>query len=378
VTDTLKIFAYNVGFGDGILLAVPDGGTTRWVLIDVGNVLRSHGGADDLLVAAVRDIHARTGGHVDLYIMTHEHLDHVQGLLAAKNEGIAITADHVWMTASAGPHYYDANPEARKKKLGLERAVAALRTTLSGSQVTAPLAAMLELNNSARTLDCVDHLRTIGPTHYLHRASSLDGIHPFTETTVRILAPEEDTSVYYGAVRAQLDAANGAASPARREPAARLVPSPGVDAGAFYDLMEQMDRGFAGSVFQIDAAANNTSLVVELRWRGRRLLFVGDAEQASWRQMAAQPDLLQPLDFLKIGHHGSRNATPPDSVLDLCLPRDRREQAIALVSTCADVYESVPDDHTLARIASRVKVIHSTAESTPVGSPLVIEVPPGG
>lgn len=377
MTDSLKVHAYNVGFGDGILLEVPDAGATRWVLIDVGNVLGSHGGADELLLAAVRDIHARTGGHVDLYIMTHEHLDHVQGLLAAKNEGLTITADYVWMTASADPHYYDSHAEARKKKLGLDRAVAALQTTLGGSQVTATLATLLELNSSARTPDCVDYLRTIGPPHYLHRESPLDHIHPFAETAVRILAPEEDTSVYYGAVRARLDATGAAISAPLRAPAARLVPSPGVDAGAFYDLMDQMDRGFTGSVFQIDAAANNTSLVVELSWRGRRLLFVGDAEQASWRKMAEQPGLLQPVDFLKVGHHGSGNATPPDLILDLCLPRERREQAIALISTCAGVYDGVPDSGTLTRIAARVHAVYNTAEPTNVGSPLTIEVPSG-
>jgi len=73
-------------------------------------------------------------------------------------------------------------------------------------------------------------------------------------------------------------------------------------------------------------AVNNLSVVLLLEWRGRRLLFSGDAEwsearqgqvkdgcsNGSWNVMwrERKDDLLQPLDFYKIGHHGSENATP--------------------------------------------------------------------
>ena len=69
---------------------------------------------------------------------------------------------------------------------------------------------------------------------------------------------------------------------------------------------------------------NNLSVVLLIEWRGRRLLFVGDAEwegefkegkhNGSWNVMweKHRKTLLKtPLDFLKIGHHGSINATPP-------------------------------------------------------------------
>ena len=39
--------------------------------------------------------------------MTHEHMDHIQGLLAAhKKHGMSIEARHAWLTASAAPDYY--------------------------------------------------------------------------------------------------------------------------------------------------------------------------------------------------------------------------------------------------------------------------------
>jgi beta-lactamase superfamily II metal-dependent hydrolase len=108
-------------------------------------------------------------------------------------------------------------------------------------------------------------------------------------------------------------------------------------------------------------AANNTSLVVEITWRTRVLLFVGDAEQKSWQTMA-RLGLLHPVDFLKVGHYGSRNATPPPEILEQCLPLARRDQAQALVSTCADNYPGVPDGTTLDEIRRRVQVLRSTAD----------------
>ena len=102
---TLKIHAYNVAFGDALLLEIPDRRQTRWVLFDVGNVLSGEGGDNAPLVDAIKDIRDRTSGHIDLYIMTHEHLDHVQGLLAAKKAGVELQLERVWMTASAAPDY---------------------------------------------------------------------------------------------------------------------------------------------------------------------------------------------------------------------------------------------------------------------------------
>jgi beta-lactamase superfamily II metal-dependent hydrolase len=374
MTDTLNVYGYNVGFGDGLLLEIPDGGTTRWVLIDVGNALSGAGSDSAPLVAAVQDVQAKTGGHLDLYVMTHEHLDHVQGLLTAQGQGITLQADHVWMTASADPNYYATHPAAHKK-LALEAAVRALERLHGSSEVLQGLAGLLAVN-SGSTVRCVDYLRTIGggqPPDYLHRESAIDGKHPFTTTTLRILAPEEDTSDYYGPARACLDAsASGPAAGARAQP----LPPPGVDAGAFYNLVDQMDNGLAESLFQIDAAANNTSLVVEITWRHRRLLFVGDAEQRSWQTMA-RLGLLRPVDFLKVGHHGSRNATPPPNILEQCLPLARRDQAQALVSTCLDNYPGVPDPTTLDEIRRRVQVLHSTLD-VPAGELYKrVEIPAG-
>lgn len=78
-------------------------------------------------------------------------------------------------------------------------------------------------------------------------------------------------------------------------------------------------RDFA---LRLDNATNNTSLVLalELEATGRVLLFVADAQVGSWMswlelewvidgRRVTGPDLLSRTVFMKVGHHGSHNAT---------------------------------------------------------------------
>lgn len=367
MTDRLVVYAYNVLFGDAILVEVPEGGTRRFILIDVGNVLSGQGGKNPPLLEAVQDIKRRAGGKIDLYIMTHEHLDHVEGLLYAKENSCELRVDTVWMTASADPNYHATHPEARRKRLELQRAVEAFQAAVSATSKLKELDAVFQMNGRT-TEDCVDFLRRLSPKlYYPYRGYEVEDRHPFTESTLRILAPEEDTSVYYESV-AHLEPSSGSPAVAGGRP----LPLPGIDGGAFYQLIDRMDNGLSESLFAIDRAANDTSLVVELTWRGRRLLFTGDAELKSWRKMA-EKNLLRPLDLLKVGHHGSRNATPSSAILDQVLPPDRRASAVAVLSTCPNVYQGVPDPRTLEALKARTKRIYKTTD-VPPGKPVIVRL----
>jgi len=383
MAEKLTVYAYNVFFGDAILVEVPDAGTKRYILIDVGNVLIDKGSEDKPLLDAIDDIIVRTKGKIDLYVMTHEHMDHVQGLAYAANQGRTLSVDTVWLTASAAPDYYDKNkhPKAREKKLALQEAVATFQAVL-GAAVPQDLRGMLAVNagatgvlglNARSTKECVQHIREMRPgnLHYVYRGYAARGSNPFKEAKLRILAPEEDTSDYYGRAKAQLTP--GAQGPS--EAGGRPLPLSGIDGGAFYDLVESMDRGFAESLLSIDRAENNTSVVIELEWRGRRLLFTGDAEQRSWRMMADKAGL-QPVDLLKVGHHGSGNATPPVPILDLILPPARKRSAVAVLSTCTDVYNDVPSPAVRSALESRTRTIHETASVDP-GKPVKVSLSAG-
>lgn len=113
-------------------------------------------------------------------------------------------------------------------------------------------------------------------------------------------------------------------------------------------------HGWGDNLLAIDQAANNTSVVFTLTWRGWRLLFPGDAEVRAWRTMNKH-GLLKPVHFLKIGHHGSHNGTPSPELLDKVLPNpapDNRQRH-AVVCTCAGSYNNVPDEKTKTELATR-------------------------
>ncbi|MFC1825482.1 hypothetical protein ACFL9T_22445 [Thermodesulfobacteriota bacterium] len=320
MTDRLRVRTYNVRFGDAILVTVPDRDPTsgniisRNILIDVGNALNKEGGADEVFKPAVKDIIKQLRGRpLDLYIMTHEHLDHVQGLYYAERKIYPhgelknrLNVDTAWFTASAETGYYDHHPEAKRKKQALTDAYDEISLYLNKHTASEAFQILLEINNPRKTQDCVDYLKSLAPaerTHYVYRGLDVDNLHPFQEAQFEIWAPEEDTSDYYKQLMPMALKAEARAS-GMSSSHSLLVPPSGVDAGAFYDLVEARSNGFADNLLAIDKAGNNTSVVFLLRWRGWRLLFTGDAEVSSWQTMH-DSGLLHQADFMKVGHHGS-------------------------------------------------------------------------
>jgi beta-lactamase superfamily II metal-dependent hydrolase len=80
------------------------------------------------------------------------------------------------------------------------------------------------------------------------------------------------------------------------------------------------------AIKQLDGFLNNQSLVVLFTFGGKKLLFAGDAQAGNWEYWLYDSDtpvkapegelgeqgaqVLGHLDFYKVGHHGSTNATP--------------------------------------------------------------------
>jgi hypothetical protein len=227
-----------------------------------------------------------------------------------------------------------------------------------GETLPAAVLAIMQINNPRATQDCVDYLRSLGQNvWYVHRGFDVQGKHNFQEASFEIWAPEQDTSDYYGQFRpftlGVSAGAPGAGAPAPLTP----VPPPGVDAQAFYALVEARRQGWADNLLAIDKAANNTSIVFCLKWRNWKLLFAADAERRSWQTMNRE-NMLKPVDFLKVGHHGSHNATPPDELLEKILPESNPggRTRFAALSTYDNTYTGVPEPETLDRIAARCQL----------------------
>lgn len=366
----LRIRLYNVLFGDAVLVTTMAArkADRQHILIDVGNVLSGKGGKDEVFAPIFADIAAETGGEVDLYVMTHEHLDHVQGLYyAAERLETPVRAKHVWITASADPDYYDTHPDARKKRMALQAAYAEGERlmALRGNRFAA-FAAMMANNNPRDTGQCIDHIRNGVATSrrgvkYVSRGANVANAHGIKGAAFEILAPEEDTSEYYG--RSRPFAIGDVGDFAGGGPAggARITPPPGVDAGAFADLLRAREDGFLDSLLQIDKAANNTSVVIRMTYGDKTLMFAGDAEDRSWKFMS-EAGLLAPVDFLKLGHHGSHNGMPLDYLDDL-FPQGGAGRHIGL-STCTGCYNNVPQASLLRELGRRA-MIHDTRTTEP-------------
>ncbi len=382
----LVVRVYNVRFGDAVLVSIPDeedgAAVERHILFDFGNALSREGGLDAVLVPVIDDLIARLGGGpLDLYVMTHEHLDHVQGLFyASEVHGRTVAAKQAWLTGSAHPDYYATHPDARRRRFA---ALAAYRTTvarLPAAAMASPFLAMLMATNDTRsTKKCIDYLRDhlapAGGVHYVDRTTDLSTLQPASSARVTLLAPEEDTADYYGRFTAladglrlggdvvddlDLDLGLGPAA-AVPEP----IPPRGVDAGTFYNLLDVRHSNATSTLLAIDKAANNTSIVLLLEWKGWRLLFTGDAEKPSWRRMDAL-GLVAPVDFLKISHHGSETGMPPPEILDklLPVPAAGAPRPRAAVSTYPGNYPGVPNEMTLTALRARADV-SSTLDLAP-------------
>ena len=99
-----------------------------------------------------------------------------------------------------------------------------------------------------------------------------------------------------------------------------------------------------GLVRSLDQAMNNTSVILLFEIGDQKLLFPGDAQIENWsyalttaEDTAASKKLLKAVTLYKVGHHGSRNATPK-TLWNLFANRSKKESGKRLqtvVSTMA-------------------------------------------
>ena len=224
--------------------------------------------------------------------MTHEHLDHVQGLLAAKRAGVELAARHAWLTGSAHPDYYDNHPDAKAKKRSLElaledahRIVQAAPGPVAGDdgpqQLDDAAAGCARTRGPATTSTTCARIAPPDQTHYVDRTTDLDGKHPFGEATLRdagaggghvvvLRSPWADPHCR-GPPRA------APPPPERRRsacPSRRWASSPAPSSTS----RSRDARARAARSWRSTRPTTTPAWCLQLEWRGWRLLFAGDAE----------------------------------------------------------------------------------------------------
>lgn len=118
---------------------------------------------------------------------------------------------------------------------------------------------------------------------------------------------------------------------------------------------------------QFDSRTNNTSLVLafEIEETGRVMLFAADAQIGnwlSWRDVVwagfdrtvSGPELLARTVYLKVGHHGSENATPNTNGLEMMIHPDLSAFVPVNAADAAKVgWGKMPFRHILDRLAEK-------------------------
>ncbi len=347
------IFTYQVGFGDCFLLRFVYASMARHVLIDFGTMGLPESAESGHMLRIANDIADKCGGKLDIVVATHRHADHISGF--ATNNGTA-SGDII---ASLAKDAVVLQPWTEAPDLAVDavgplpddhQGFAARRASLAAMQgfaaeLVAALAAKPPRGLSKAALDqlafigrdnianlsAVENLMAMGKQRiYAYHGLAVDLRNVLPGIKLRVLGPptlkqtatirkqrasDADEFWQLAPQRLAAEAALGTGSDELfpGHPYARATRLP-MEARWFARRVEAAagDQKLA-LVRVLDKAMNNTSLILLFEARGKKLLFPGDAQIENWNFALAQPDikaLLAGVDLYKVGHHGSRNATP--------------------------------------------------------------------
>jgi beta-lactamase superfamily II metal-dependent hydrolase len=397
---------YRVGFGDFFLLSVPATGGFAHVLIDCG----VHAHDIKAMPEALAQLKADTGGRLDLIIMTHRHADHISGFASGKDLFATFVVERVWMSWFEDPHdavafRIQAGLTAVARHLGAALAARAAPGDLQYSHMAGNILGEAGAAGAASgndvALGVLHAFKTPDgkptPVDY-YRAGDAAILPPSLADaglTAQILGPPGDLALV-----AKMDnkahqylTSAGTDGDAAVPPFATAFVQPDyawpAAATMLYSL-EEIERHVAANQADLLAAAaqnadnamNNQSLVVLFRFAGKTMLFCGDAQWGNWANFLfggalgtaghtqltdASRSILGALDFYKVGHHGSTNATPIDVVNAMKLG------CVAMCSTDPGAYgkackgTEVPRVPLLDALAERTQRQLARSDQVPAG-----------
>jgi beta-lactamase superfamily II metal-dependent hydrolase len=366
----LRVRMYDVGFGDAFLLEFP---TTRVrpfrVLVDCGSHFLGHppidGWSYDAVVGQIiEDISDHGDPTLDVIVVSHRHQDHVEGFESELWNQVHV--GEVWLPWTEGDDAKAKKLRGRiyRSTLALDRAFASegfARRWADAERANA-LRAMVRnslKNDKAMGMLLDDERFAAGPDarQFLSLTDPLTVLRPSgcPRLKVHVLGPSREESV----IR-DMDPPDGE-SYLRFLPADSGVPGCVKD-GEFvpfgrHFVLDEATYGVAldpeikaaaasmmrdddlAAAVAIDKAANGTSLLLVFEFGDAVLTFPGDAQWGTWKgALAVASDLLARTTFLKIGHHGSHNATPVSFVESL---GGELDAAVASVFPI-DVFPEIP------------------------------------
>lgn len=343
----IEVRMYNVGFGDSFLLRIPTDDGERRILVDCGYHTQGKGQFTDRdLVKQIKtDL---KGQPLDVVVATHRHQDHISGF-GETDLWADIPVEEVWLPFTANPEAVDEEPELRAWNAFMDNAhglcdttghlTPAARSALSARDPDEQAAAEFMLWNARTNAPGIENL-----LHGLKRADGRQAKRRFLPEdkdrypsrlvtpalpgmTAYVLGPPTNpkfrkqrkvpSSWGFGdeTPAGNVGPGTNIASPFSDEwciPADRLPPR-----RPFINTTLQSIRLFNDDLLYaaraLEGFLNGESLVLVLEVGGACLLLTGDAEVGAWTTIMNNADALElaaSATFLKIGHHGSHNATP--------------------------------------------------------------------
>ncbi len=339
---------YRVGFGDCFLITFRDG-QSRHILVDCGVHSRGDIGK---LGDVVQDVAQETKGKIALLIATHAHEDHISGFGRFGDLFRQMTVADVWLPWCENP----ADRVAARLKEKTRRLYAALVRQFAASPPSAEAAAALASLTAATNADALKGLRDgfgsgkdpqyLAAGRTVSDAAGIEGLSaqilgpPRDEEFLKQMDPPKDQRFLRLGARGGEAALAAALRPFPDLAGHHDGRGPRLDAEEEESLREQAAGSPDALAFALSEAMNNTSLVVLFSYRGKRLLFPGDAQYGNWRawmEDASGPAILSSLDFYKVSHHGSANATPKGALEGMT-----GGHLAAMVSTQKTPWPSIP------------------------------------
>jgi hypothetical protein len=373
---SIAVRMYNVGFGDCFLLTFRYAAAARMperhMLVDFGSAAAPRYAPKDHLQRVAGDIAHQSKGKLHVLAATHRHRDHINGFATIGSGAgkiiAALRPDHVILPWTEDPN---AAPDAtaasasassshlvRMKSrflgtlenfhhLAADAARLAANPELAGRDTRAQLQFLGEENLKNRS--AVENLIRMGQSAkawYVNAGMTLNNLLPGVKITV--LGPptlEQSNSIRTERARdphefwqfcnfwasRHLALKTGPAATKRGS-----EPPPGVRWFIRQTRRIQADLTLE-LVRELDAVLNNTSLILLLEAGSCKLLFPGDAQIENWAFALRNPDwrrLLADVNLYKVGHHGSRNATPK-SLWTLFRHRGDEQQPDRLATLCS-------------------------------------------
>jgi beta-lactamase superfamily II metal-dependent hydrolase len=322
----LRVRMYNVGFGDCFVLSYDGPDRTHRLLVDCGMHISGKGPRPILEVArsVIADVADPDGiTRFDVVVATHRHYDHIAGFDSPMWADVEVGEVWLpWIENRKDPDARRIHDKQVKAALGLQALLAVRR------DVAAELLVMNAISNDGAATTLLDGFKGHPLRRYLPTSTDPESFATdvLPMVTVHVLGPSRDAAVIRDMDPPPIQSylrLLGVAPDEAEDEALKPFPGKGVPvATAGRDkptrkLHELLRRSGIELAIALDDAVNGTSLVLVLEIGKAVVVLAGDAQWGTWHAALSNPawvELLGRATFLKVGHHGSHNASPRDLI----------------------------------------------------------------